>query len=295
MKRTLCLPGGGADGFFTVGSLKRADELNKLGDNLDLITATSVGGLIGLILSRDKGKTDKLINIFESIKSNKDIYKGMLQFNNIIDDIGMVSQILKDNKGVSVLDATPLHKLIDREFGNMVMGDLPIRCIITVVNISTGHKAIFDSQNPLHKNIKVAEVAKATSAMEGIFQGIMIEGNLYGDGGLLRNNPVCYAIDAGATDILLIGTSADSYPIKIIPNKLLPILIRSLEIIMHENEETSWDELDQYNKLRQYNISLPEIKVTSIYPNDGTPLSSLNFELKGRIEAGYEKAKKILG
>ena len=233
MKRTLCLPGGGADGNFTVGVLKRADELGRLGANIDLITATSVGGLIGLKLAKDGGNTAGLVALFESIKSNKDIYNGMIKFDSVCDDIGMASQILRDNKGVSVLDATPLHNLIDKEFGLMLMGDLPIHCIITVVNLSKGIVEVFDSH--INKTVKVADVAKATSAMEGIFQGIMIDGDLYGDGGGLRNNPVCYAVEAGATDILLIGTSADVYPRKDIPNKLLPILIRLLESIMHSN------------------------------------------------------------
>jgi len=294
MKKVIVLPGGGADGYFQVGVLKRADELGKLGPSIDLICGTSVGGLIGLKLAMDNGETDGICALFASIKENKDIYKGMLQFSSIWDDIGMASQIMKDNKGVSVLDALPLHKLIDETFGDMRMGELPIHCIITVVNLSKGIRAVFDST--VDKDVLVAEVAKATAAIEGIFQGIVIKGDLYGDGGALRNNPVCYAIEAGATDILLIGTSADEYPRKEVPNKLLQVIMRLLEAEMHDNEEASWDELVDYNKRRELDPTLPEVKCTDIYPPNGTPSDALNFKNKKWLfEAGYKKAVEVLG
>jgi predicted acylesterase/phospholipase RssA len=293
MRLALVLPGGGACGRWQAAVVKYiVDKLAALNKKIDLICGTSVGGLNALTLGKYADNMQGFVDLWAGIKSNKDIYNGMLQFNNFWDYVGMAGQIFKSNKGKSILDPVGLYHTIDRVFGDMRLKDLKIPVIITTTDMDTGERMIFSTdKNP---DYKCADLAKATSAMTLAFPGVELETagvtDLHTDGGTLRNNPICYAIDAGATHIILVGTFPDAYPKKKTKNNILEMALRLMEIEMHENEETSWDAKKEYENKRKLAPNLfPEIKIIDMYPEKSTG-SALNFANCEQWAAGEEFA-----
>jgi predicted acylesterase/phospholipase RssA len=292
MKLAVVLPGGGACGRWQVGVLKYFYDIGLFA-KIDLVCGTSVGGLNSLLVAKHWLDFDKACDMWKSITKNKDIFNGMLQLNNFFDFMGMVGQLFKTNKGKSLLDPVGLYHTINKTFGNDKLSDLLRPVIITTTDLSTGERVVIDSVTC--PDYKVSEIAKATSAIPGAFPAVdyWIDGikDLCVDGGVLRNNPVCYAIDNGATHILLIGTSPDTYPRKEIKNEVLNVLPRLIELVMHSNEETSWDEKADHELLNKYDpVKYPLIKFLDIYPEQSTG-SALDFSNVEQFQKGYDYAK----
>jgi predicted acylesterase/phospholipase RssA len=295
MKLAIVLPGGGACGRWQIGVLKYLYDTGLIFDNIDLVCGTSVGGLNALLIGKYKTNFQPACDMWTRIKSNKDIFLGMLQFNTFWDYLGMAGQTFKTNKGKSILDPAPLYHLLDKEFGDLKLIDMKVNMIITTTDMSTGERMAFTTDtDPFYK---CAELGKATSAIPLAFPGVNLAVNgkndLHNDGGILRNNPVCYAIDRGATHIILIGTSPDKYPRKEIKNNVLDIALRMQDVIMHANEEASWDEKEDYEDRMKLNSNLPTIKFLDIYPEESTG-SALDFSNVEQFGKGYGYARENL-
>jgi len=290
-KLALCLPGGGACGRWQAGVMQYLCDINVL-QSVDIVCGTSVGGLNGLLFAKDPLHFSENVKLWEKIKSNKDVYLGMLQFNNFFDILGMVGQLFKTNKGKSLLDPAPLYRLIDKTFGDMQIKDLKLPVRITATNLNVGERIVIDSETC--SDYKVSEVAKATSAIPIVFPAVDYwregEKELCVDGGLGRNNPVEIGIESGATHIILIGTSPDIYPPKKVKNNVLDIAVRTQDIIMRTFEEEAWEEKEYREKLHMIAPEkFPEIKILDIYPETSTG-SALDFCNVASFYAGYKFA-----
>jgi hypothetical protein len=90
--------------------------------------------------------------------------------------------------------------------------------------------------------------------------------------------------------VILIGTSPDAYPAKPIKNNILEIALRLQDVVMHSNEEASWDEKEDY-EARMKTENLPPIKFLDIYPDTSTG-SALQFGNVEQFAAGYQYAEK---
>ena len=267
MKLALVLPGGGACGRWQAGVIS---YLQELGLKFDLVCGTSVGGLNTLAVA----KGGNVSELWAQIKSDKDVYEGMLQFNSFFDFLGMAGQIFNSNKGKSILKPTGLYKLLDREFGGLVMSDLKVPVKITATDLNAGERYVFDSM--LTPSMNCGIIAKATSAIPLAFPAVDFTPALFVDGGLGRNNPVEVAVKAGATHIILIGTSPDVYPAKTVKNNVLDIALRMQDIIMHVFEEEAWDSMDKHNG---------PVKFLDLYPKESTG-SALKFNNVEQFDKG---------
>ena len=293
MKLALCLPGGGACGRWQTGVLKYLYDMGMF-KHVELVCGTSVGGLNTLLVGKYRDNFEKGVELWERIKSNKDIYNGMLQFNNVFDFFGMIGQIFKSNKGKSVLDPVGLYQILDREFGNMALRDLKVPVIITTTDLSKGERLIFSTEN--NPDYKCAELGRCTSAIPLAFPAVELyidnKKDLCVDGGLGRNNPVEVAIEAGATHIILIGTSPDIYPRKEVKNGVIDVALRIQDIIMRIFEEEAWEEKEYREKLSQYDaVKYPPIKILDIYPDTDTG-SALDFSNVTQLDAGKKYARE---
>jgi len=294
-KLALVLPGGGACGRWQIGVLKYLYDLGVF-PRISLVCGTSVGGLNTLLVGKYLHDFEKAVDMWTRIKTNKDVFLGMLQMNTFFDMWGMFWQLKKTNKGKSLLDPAPLYNLIDLEFKEMMLKDLRVPIMITTTNMSEGEKKVFSTAE--HPAFKCADLAKATSAIPLAFPGhemaIGEMTDLHSDGGIIRNVPVCYAIEAGADRIILIGTSPDKYPRKVIKNEALAVALRLPDVIMHANEEASWDAKEDYEKLHALAPDkYQKIKFLDIYPETETG-SALDFSNVEQFAAGYEYAKDTL-
>lgn len=107
--RVLCLDGGGAKGFYTLGILREIEALigSKLHQAFDLIYGTSTGSIIGALLAVGKG-VDEIHELYKSnvpkimrqsspelksaaLKTLADTVFGARKFDSVLTNVGIVT------------------------------------------------------------------------------------------------------------------------------------------------------------------------------------------------------------
>lgn len=189
--RILSLNGGGARGMFTISllaeferilALKQPDQDIKIGDYFDLITGTSIGGILALGLA--KGKSARELERVFYDKANDIFPKRWWLFN------------LLKSLVAPIYSSTPLRQTIEMMIGDeTTFNDLTRRVMIPAVNLSTGKPQFFKTpHNPDFTRdgpLKLIDAALATSAAPTFFAPHRSEdlGAYFADGGLVANNP----------------------------------------------------------------------------------------------------------
>lgn len=189
--RVLSLNGGGVRGLFTISVLAEIERiLNqdsqnqniKIGDYFDLITGTSIGGILALGLASGQSARE-----LESVFSQKaaQIFPPRLGCFNFI------KRLL-----TPVYSSAPLRKVIGSMIdANSTFNDLTRRVMIPAVNLSTGNPHFFKTpHNPAFKRdgkLKLLDAALATSAAPTYYAPHYCEdlNTYFVDGGLVANNP----------------------------------------------------------------------------------------------------------
>lgn len=179
--KILSLSGGGYRGLYTAEVLKELENHLKdqnandcIANYFNLITGTSIGGIIALALAYGIPAED-IAKIFDD--KGEEIFKKQ-------SCIGMFkakynSDILKDI-------------LVDW-FGDALIGDLKHPVVIPAVDYTTGNPVAFKTAH--HETFKrdwkqkIVDVALATSAAPTYFKRHRIGENEYIDGGLFANSP----------------------------------------------------------------------------------------------------------
>ncbi|HDR1071720.1 TPA: patatin-like phospholipase family protein [Pasteurella multocida] len=179
--KILSLSGGGYRGLYTAEVLKELENHLKakntndcIANYFNLITGTSIGGIIALALAYEI-PAEKIAKIFDD--KGEEIFKKQ-------SCIGMFkakynSDILKDI-------------LVDW-FGDALIGDLKHPVVIPAVDYTTGNPVAFKTAH--HDTFKrdwkqkIVDVALATSAAPTYFKRHRIGENEYIDGGLFANSP----------------------------------------------------------------------------------------------------------
>jgi NTE family protein len=155
----LVLSGGGARGFAHVGALR---ALNEHGIFPDVISAVSVGAIVGALYADGS----KPAEIFETFR-NLDIYK----------------YIRLRRPMLGMLRAEGLRKRLDAALNAKTFEELRIPLFVSTTNFTRATTAYFSS-GPLLTPIL------ASSAIPLVLKPMLIEGELYVDGGLMNNLPV---------------------------------------------------------------------------------------------------------
>lgn len=242
--KVLALNGGGYRGLFTAEVLCQLEK--KLGQpitkHFDLITGTSIGGIIALSLAA--GKTpEELVKmfkndgekIFSSCKSNLAL--------NIRRMLGIFRPIYK-NEG--------LKKALEKQFGALTMGELnKAYVMVPTTNIIDGQPKFFKTPHnkelDFDKDISVIDVALATSAAPVFFPMHKIEktSGIYVDGGLVGNAPGLFgyveamsylgANSAEDVQVLAIGTlgGKPSLGTKVEKTSLVKSVLSKLKLHVH--------------------------------------------------------------
>jgi len=189
--KILCLNGGGVRGLFTISLLAEIENIIekrenrtgvKIGEYFDLITGTSIGGILALGLASGKSARE-LLEKFESSASSifpLDRFKWKKFWT-------LFRPIYKSN---------PLYETVKSMIGDTVkFEDLERRVMITSLNLSTGKPKFFKTpHNPnfnYDREIRLIDAAMATSAAPTYFKPHFIKdaGHYFADGGLVANNP----------------------------------------------------------------------------------------------------------
>lgn len=290
-KETVCDvdSGGGSLGAWSVGAKTALKDKGFL-PAINMSCGTSVGALTAIASALNQDDWDKVLGIWTSIKSNKDIYSGMMQFNSFFDFIGMSSQIFKDNKGKYVLYPDGLYKIFNKYFGAYKFGDIKngYKIVTTTTNLET--LEMIEYVSTIDTDMPCVTAAKRSSAMNAIFPMDEDDKGQYVDGGWGNNTPVVSAIKHGATKIILIGVSPDKVANKRIKNNIIEIAGRSVESAMHTFEEKMWDEIKQYKLRCIDNPELPTIEILEIYPDkdNGNPLDFSEAHISKLLQDGYD-------
>jgi len=189
--KILSLNGGGARGLFTISVLAEIERIMeaqyglvdvKAGDYFDLITGTSIGGILALGLAAGKSARE-LETVFR--KQAPVIFPPRKSWMN------KLLAALKPRYG-----SQPLFNTIASMIGeSTTFNDLNRRVMIPAVNLSTGKPQFFKTpHNPEFNRdgrLKLIDAAMATSAAPTYFQPHYCSDleSYFADGGLVANNP----------------------------------------------------------------------------------------------------------
>ncbi|EIV2915498.1 TPA: CBASS cGAMP-activated phospholipase [Serratia marcescens] len=189
--RVLSLNGGGARGLFTISVLaeieriiasRTGDQNIKAGDYFDLITGTSIGGILALGLATGKSARELEKVFFEEAPSIFPQRPGW---------VNMLKTLF-----YPIYDSSPLKATVEKMIGkDTTFNDLPRRVMIPSVNLSTGKPQFFKTpHNPDFNRdgvLKLVDAAMATSAAPTYFSPHYCEDlkSYFADGGLVANNP----------------------------------------------------------------------------------------------------------
>ncbi|MBJ7224059.1 MULTISPECIES: CBASS cGAMP-activated phospholipase [unclassified Brenneria] len=189
--RILSLNGGGARGMFTISVLAEIERILaskhpsqdiKIGDYFDLITGTSIGGILALGLATGKSARDLERAFF--VKAN-DIFPTRWWLTNLVKSLV-----------APIYSSLPLRETVEEMIGaETTFNDLTRRVMVPAVNLSTGKPQFFKTpHNPDFTRdgpLKLIDAALATSAAPTYFAPHYCKDlrAYFADGGLVANNP----------------------------------------------------------------------------------------------------------
>ncbi len=186
--RALVLTGGGSFGAFQAGVLH---GLAQQGRRWDLVIGTSVGAINGAYLAQapaeyQEAQAEALCDLWGTLHQPL-IYhmnwKGWLR--------GIAPRA--EPYAQSIFHTRPLSQMIVREISG---SPPPTRLLVTAVSLDKGTVHVADAAKT-----DIRPWVLASSAIPILFPPVEIDGRLWIDGGVRRNNPVAEAIRAGATEV----------------------------------------------------------------------------------------------
>lgn len=177
VKIGLALGGGAARGFAHVGVIK---ALEAQGIVPDIVVGTSAGAVVGSLYASG-------LNGFELQKLAMEM------------DEGQVGDWALPDRGV--LKGEALQKFINRAVGNRPLEKLPRSFAVVSTDLRSGELNFFRSGD-------TGMAVRASAAVPGVFQPVLISGREYVDGGLVSPVPVRVARSLGAQFVIAVDISA---------------------------------------------------------------------------------------
>jgi len=176
-KVALALGGGAARGFAHVGVIKM---LEAQGIKFDLIIGTSAGSVVGALYAAgyDGFKLQEMTFDLE-----RTAFADWQLFNR---------GLLKGEK---------LQNFVNEKAGKRKIEQLPRRFAAVAAKLRTGEAVVFQTGD-------VGLAVRASSAIPGVFQPVMIDGDEYVDGGTVSPVPVRFAQQLGADVVIAVDVSA---------------------------------------------------------------------------------------
>lgn len=179
--KILSLTGGGYRGLYTAtvledieSHLKKKNEDDCIANYFDLITGTSIGGIIALALAYEI-PANEIAKIFD--ENGKKIFKKQALF-------GFFK---------AKYNSDTLKKILTEWFGDAKLGDLKHPVVIPSVDYTVGKPVTFKTAHNCNFirdwELRIVDVALATSAAPTFFKRHTINKSEYVDGGLFANSP----------------------------------------------------------------------------------------------------------
>jgi NTE family protein len=294
IKRALILSGGGGRGAYQVGVWRR---LQEIGWQPDMVCGTSIGSINGALIGSG-WDADRLEAFWESL-DRKQAFRVSLwrRIKYRIDRL-----LGRHTNFPALLDNEPLRQTLLEAIDERLLRDDQPRVTVAATNVCRARLEYFSGEQLTVEHIL------ASCAIPVVFPWSAIDGELYWDGGVMANTPVFPALEAGATEILvvllapLIGApvappkttvEAFSWAFDMITIGSAGSLLQELAYNLGVDLATSRDTLT-----RQQFMDLGDIRVGVVAPQTAWGIDSvldLNPQrIKDRIGAGYDDAVKQL-
>lgn len=283
--RALVLSGGGVKGAYQIGVLKHL--IIDLGIQYDVLCGVSVGALNCAFLSMfnkgdERAGFQKLLQFWLTIDNSK-IWKRWFPF-------GKLHALwLK-----SLYNSQPL---IDTVRNNLNLDLIRVsgrKVCVGAVSLTDGQYRSFTQDDDCF-----VDGVLASSAFPTGLKPIMIDGQLYTDGGVKHITPLKEAIDLGATrvDVILCCpvTTTASYSNDSSTPKLA---LRTIDLMSDAVVDADIKLAQLYNKVASLNTDSDKrvIDMRVVRPNANLVEDSLEFDpikIKGMIDKGYADAKAM--
>lgn len=209
----LVLSGGGAKGLAHIGILKAIDSA---GINVDYITGTSMGGIVGSLYAIGYSGNDIekiLVDIdWDILLSNQSSLRAIVMEEK--DEYNKYAIELPWSEGkfrlpTGLIESQELWlKFAELYFPvynrkNFADFSIPFKCVGT--DISTGEAVVMDKG-------EIITAIRATMAIPSVFTAVEFEGKSIVDGGIVRNTPIEDVIHMGADYVIASRVSTGLLP-----------------------------------------------------------------------------------
>ncbi len=279
--------GGGAKGRVEMGMYRHIHRLGLL-NAADILIGTSAGGLNSIAVGASlyqRGNLDAALGVWDHIQKNSDVFKPELPSG----FFGYIGAALKLNSP-SLVDPAGLRGLVKNLVGEMSEGEQRARIKKQVAVVAsdyiTGQQVLLTGPNRLY------DMAIATSAIPGVFPAHLGQ---FADGGLLNNNPVDFAIQLGATKVIILfcNTDADENvqaDVKPFKPSLLNNGLRSIDIMMQGHEDQMWRYVNDMTK-KNRELGGNQVEFFMLWPEKDSG-NMLDFSTTWLLDHGDEVAQK---
>ena len=158
----MALSGGGARG---IGHAGVHHALTEAGVPVDYLAGTSAGSLLACLLGADEGPVVALQRIAQGLGSKKNLFGDYT--------LPLVSLLKSERLRATVVDT----------FGDQRLEDSWIPCAVVTTNLTQSRQQVFTRG-------LIRQVALASCSVPAVMKPVIIDGDLYCDGGLVNNLPV---------------------------------------------------------------------------------------------------------
>jgi NTE family protein len=176
----LVLSGGGARGFAHIGIVK---ALREAGIPIDLVGGTSMGGILGAGVALRWSVpelTERFRRSFVDVNPLRDY---TLPF-------------------VSLVSGRKVSRLLQNEFGDITIEDLPLEFFCVSSNLTSGHSEV-------HRRGELWRWLRSSVAIPGVLPPIIHKGEVLVDGGTMNNLPVDAMRELGRGPVIGCDVGAD--------------------------------------------------------------------------------------
>ncbi|RMH62746.1 MAG: hypothetical protein D6677_09160 [Calditrichaeota bacterium] len=245
LKTALVLGGGGARGLAHIGVIK---VLQKHGIPIDIVTGTSMGGIIGALYAykQDSAWLEKQVRHFlssEAFEKTGSRYLSKISTSEPEDLLRQLSHEIKKRlvinlaaHRVSLLKGERLQLTIDTLIPNIEISELQIPFACCAADLYSGQCVTF-SKGHLRKALR------ASASIPGFIPPLETNGHLFIDGSVCENFPVQAALDMGAEFIIGVNVSQNMERSNDYDN-VIDIIIRANQISTHKLDLLLMEKMD---------------------------------------------------